>query len=139
MELSDAMAFIAERRHGVLVTIRSNGRPQLSNVVFTAGADGTIRISITATRAKYVNLVREQWAAIHVTRDDFYAYTVIEGDVTLSPVAAAPDDATADELVEVYRAISGDEHDDWDEYRRSMVADQRVVVRIRPKRAYGMI
>lgn len=78
-------------------------------------------------------------AQLHVTREDFYAYTVIEGDVTLTPVAAAPDDATADELVEVYRQISGGEHDEWDEYRRAMVADQRVVLRIRPTRPYGMI
>ena len=50
----------------------------------------------------------------------------------------SPDDATADELVEYYRAVAG-EHPDWDEYRRAMVDDQRLVVRIRPTRAYGML
>ncbi len=75
---------------------------------------------------------------MHVVRDDFYAYTVIEGRAALTPVASEPDDATVDELVAYYRAVSG-EHPDWDDFRRSMVADRRLVVRIRPERAYGML
>jgi len=31
------------------------------------------------------------------------------------------------------------EHEDWEKYRRSMVAETRVVVRLRPKHAYGLI
>ena len=100
--------------------------------------DGLIRISITADRAKYRNLSREPWAALHVTRRDFFAYVVIEGEVELSPVATRPDDATVEELIEYYRALTG-EHDDWDAYRAAMVADHRVVVHIRPNRAYGML
>lgn len=107
-------------------------------MLYTVGDDGLVRVSITADRAKYKNLVREPWAAVHVSRDDFFAYVVLEGDVELSAVAAAPDDATVDELVELYRALMG-EHEDWDDYRRSMVADRRVVVRLRPTRAYGML
>ena len=53
-------------------------------------------------------------------------------------MAAAPDDATVDELVEYYRAVAG-EHPDWDDYRRAMVADRRLVVRLHPERAYGML
>jgi PPOX class probable F420-dependent enzyme len=138
MDLAQALDFATGIGRGVLVTTRSNGRPQLSNISFAVNEGGVIRISITAERAKYRNLLREPWAALHVTREDFYAYAVIEGDVTLSAVAAAPDDATVDELVELYRAIGG-EHDDWEDYRRAMVRDQRVVVRIAPTRAYGML
>ena len=63
---------------------------------------------------------------------------VVEGRAELTPPAAAPDDATVDELVEQYRAIGG-EHDDWDDFRRAMVADRRLVLRLRPERAYGML
>ena len=63
---------------------------------------------------------------------------MIEADVELSDVAAAPDDPAVDELVDVYRAIAG-EHDDWDDYRRAMVEDRRVVVRLEPTHAYGML
>ena len=137
MELSDAIAFARTTRQSVLTTIRRNGRPQLSNVLHTVGDDGLIRISVTADRAKYKNLAREPWAALHVTREDFFAYAVIEADVELSDVAAQPDDATVDELVDLYRSLMG-EHEDWDAYRTAMVTERRAVVRLRPTRAYGM-
>ena len=98
----------------------------------------SIRISVTDGRAKTANLRRDPRASLHVTRDDFYAYVVIEARAEVTPVAAAPDDATVDELVEYYRAVAG-EHPDWDDYRRAMVADRRLVVRLRPERAYGML
>jgi hypothetical protein len=73
-----------------------------------------------------------------VTRDDFYAYVVVEATAELTPVAAEPGDATVDELVEYYRAVAG-EHSDWDDYRRAMVTDRRLIVRLHPERAYGML
>ncbi|MEV4128475.1 PPOX class F420-dependent oxidoreductase [Nocardia sp. NPDC049707] len=138
MEISSAVDFARTTKRSVLTTIRRNGRPQLSNVLHVVGDDGIIRISITADRAKYHNLVRDPWAAIHVTRDDFYAYAVIEGTVDLTPVAADPNDAAVDELVAYYRAGSG-EHPDWDEYRKAMVTDHRALVRLTPTHAYGML
>lgn len=75
---------------------------------------------------------------MHVTRGDFFAYVVIEGDVALSPVAARPDDETVDELVEYYRGLVG-EHEEWDAYREAMVSERRAVIRLTPTRAYGML
>jgi PPOX class probable F420-dependent enzyme len=138
MELSSAVDFARVNHHSVLTTIRRNGRPQLSNVLHHVFDDGVIRISITADRAKYKNLVREPWAALHVTQADFYAYAVLEGNVELTPVATRSDDATVEELVGYYRAAMG-EHDDWNAYRQAMVADRRVIARFRPDRAYGML
>lgn len=137
MELNDALAFAGERRNGVLATIKRDGRPQLSNIVYFM-RDGEALISITADRAKYANLRRDPRASLYICQDDFWSYVVLEGDAELSPVAAAADDATADALVEVYRAISG-EHPDWDEYREAMVAQRRLVTTFRPTRADGMI
>ena len=37
-----------------------------------------------------------------------------------------------------YRSISG-EHPDWDEYRQAMVADHRLLARLTPTHAYGML
>lgn len=138
MELTDALAAARANRESVLTTIRRNGRPQLSNVLHAVGDDGLIRISTTADRAKFKNLQREPWAALHVNGKNHWSYAVIEGEVTLSDVAADPDDAAVAELVELYRSLAG-EHDDWDDYRAGMVSEQRVVVRISPTRAYGML
>jgi PPOX class probable F420-dependent enzyme len=138
MELKDGLDFARANRQSVLTTIRRNGRPQLSNVAHHVFDDGVVRISITADRAKYANLRRVPWAALHVTSKNFGAYVVLEGDVELAPVAAHPDDATVEELIEYYRALMG-EHPDWNDYRRAMVADRRTVVRLTPDRAYGML
>jgi PPOX class probable F420-dependent enzyme len=137
MELEHAIAFARNHRSSVLVTIRGNGRPQLSNVLHHVYPDGLIRISITADRAKYKNLARDPWAALHISAPDFYSYVVLEAEVELSPIAARPDDDVVDELVDYYRAAVG-EHADWNDYRASMVRDRRVIVRFRPNRAYGM-
>ncbi len=138
MELISALDFARQHRNGVLVTQKADSRPQLSNIIYAVDEDGLVRISITADRAKAKNLARTPIASLHVTRDDFYAYVVLEADAELSPVAATPGDTTVDELVDLYRAMIG-EHDDWDDYRAAMVSDRRLVVRLRPTHAYGML
>jgi PPOX class probable F420-dependent enzyme len=137
MELSDALVLARANREAVLTTIRGNGLPQLSNVLQAVGDDGLVRVSTTADRAKAKNLARRPWAAVHVNGDTFFSYAVLEGDAELSPVAESPDDATVDELVDLYRSLVG-EHEDWAAYRKAMVEERRLVVRIRPTRAYGM-
>ena len=126
MPLPDAFTFVRQQGRGVLVTIRRDGRPQLSNILFIPGEDHSVRISVTDGRAKTNNLRRDPRASLHVTREDFFAYVVIDGMASQSPVARAVDDPVVDELVDMYRAARG-EHPDWDEYRRAMVADRRVV------------
>jgi PPOX class probable F420-dependent enzyme len=138
MELDQALDAARNTHHSVLTTLRRDRKPQLSNVLHTLEQDGLIRVSTTADRAKYHNLRREPWAALKVDGESFWSYAVVEGDVELSDIAADPGDATVEELVQYYRTISG-EHSDWDDYRRAMVADRRVVVRIRPTRAYGAL
>jgi PPOX class probable F420-dependent enzyme len=138
MDLTDALAFARDRRQGVLATIRANGRPQLSNILFIPGDGDTLRISVTDDRAKTANLRRDPRASLYVVGDTFWQYVVIEAAVELTPVAADPGDATVEALVEYYRAGQG-EHPNWDEYRAAMVADRRLVVTLRPERAYGMV
>lgn len=141
MDLHAAIRFAEIRRQGVLATIRSDGRPQLSNVLYVTGSDGggtTIRISVTDSRAKTRNLRRDARASLYVVGETFWSYVVLDAVAELSPVAVAPDDAVVEELVLMYRIAAG-EHPDWDEYRQAMVTDRRLVVRLRPRRAYGIL
>ena len=93
-----------------------------------------MRASVTDGRAKVRNLRRDPRASLMVASPDGWSYVVLEGDVTFSEVAAAPGDDAVEELVEVYRLIAG-EHDDWDDYRRAMVQDRRLVLRLQVARA----
>jgi len=137
MELTDALDYIRPKRNGVVVTLKRDGRPQLSNISYSLGDDGVIRISITEGRAKYANAQRDARVSLYVTAEDFWSYVVVEADAEVLPVAAAPDDATVEELIRLYREVQG-EHDDWDDYRQAMVDDGRTVLRLHPVRAYGM-
>ena len=131
--------FVAGRHHGVLVTLKRDGRPQLSNVGYVYDAEaGLFRVSVTDSRAKTRNLERDPRLSLHVTSEDFWTWVVVEGTATLTPVAADPHDDTVEELVTYYRGISG-EHPDWDDYRAAMVRDRRRVVRFRVEHAYGQV
>jgi len=132
------LAVIAGNSLGVLATLKRDGRPQLSNVAYHFDPRALrISVSITEPRAKTRNLRRDPRAALHVSSDDGWAYAVAEGDAVLTPPAADPSDVTVEGLVALYREISG-EHPDWDDYRRAMVDDRRVLMTLPISHLYGM-
>ncbi|MEV6504517.1 PPOX class F420-dependent oxidoreductase [Streptomyces sp. NPDC051642] len=132
------LQLLSEGHGGVLVTLKKDGRPQLSNVSHAYYPDERIiRVSITDDRAKTRNLRRDPRASYHVTSSDRWAFTVAEGTADLTPVAADPHDDTVEELIKLYRDVLG-EHPDWDDYRAAMVRDRRLVLRLRVERAYGI-
>ena len=132
------LKLLSEYRGGVLVTLKKDGRPQLSNVVHAYYPDERIvRVSLTDDRAKTRNLRRDARASYHVTSEDRWAYTVAEGTAELTPVARDPQDETVEALIRFYRDAVG-EHPDWDDYRASMVRDGRLLLLLHVERAYGV-
>ncbi|MFF4399101.1 PPOX class F420-dependent oxidoreductase [Streptomyces sp. NPDC001480] len=132
------LGLLSEGNSGVLVTLKRDGRPQLSNVNHAYYPDERIiRVSLTDDRAKTRNLRRDPRASYHVTTADRWAYAVAEGTADLSPVAGDPHDETVEELIRLYRDVRG-EHPDWDDYRAAMVRDHRLVLRLRVERTYGI-
>jgi PPOX class probable F420-dependent enzyme len=124
-------------RTGVLTTLRRDGRPQMSVVSHHLDRQARVlRVSVTDTRAKTRNLRRDPRAGYLVLGPTPWQYAVAEADAELSPVATAPDDPAADELVDLYRALAG-EHPDWEEFRAAMVQERRLVLRLHLTRLYG--
>ena len=140
IELSADVRELAESRTiGSLATIRRNGRPQLSVVNFAWSPQQCVaRTSTRASLAKIANLRRDPRVSLMLTSPDGWSYAVLEGHAEISPVAEAPDDPTVEQLVELYRAIADKEHPDWDDYRRAMVDDGRLVLSVVVERAYGL-
>lgn len=131
--------FLAAHRHGVLATIRRDGRPQLSTITYLYDPEAaTVIASITETRAKAKNMRRDPRVTFHVGSEDGWSYVVAEGQASLTAPAAAPDDSTADALVDYYRRAAG-EHPDWAEYRAAMVTDQRVLLTIHVEKLLGLV
>lgn len=130
MDIADAVNVVHQQHHAVLATTRADGSPQMSPVGVTADEDGRLLISSRATAYKTRNLRRDPRAWVCVLPDAFYGRWIqVEGEVE---IVELPD--AMELLIDYYRRISG-EHPDWDEYRQAMVAERRVMLRIRPTRA----
>jgi PPOX class probable F420-dependent enzyme len=133
---AEALALVASQRVGVLVTVRRDGRPQTSNVVYAL--DGhRIRISVTEDRAKTRNLRRDPRAVLHVSSPDLSAWAALDGTAELSPTTTIPSDATGQALAELHTAIAGREHPDWAEYHRAMVEERRLIITLTATSGYG--
>ncbi|MGD9527397.1 PPOX class F420-dependent oxidoreductase [Pseudonocardia sp.] len=133
----DPHALLAEARLGVLATIKSDGRPQLSPVTPFYDPDaGVILVSMTEGRAKTANLRRDPRATLEVTSADGWAWATVEGVATLTGPGTDPDGPEVEALVGYYRRAAG-EHPDWAEYRAVMVADRRVLMTMTVDRVYG--
>ena len=138
MDLDAALAYAATKKHGVLITLRADGRPQSSDVAFLL-RDDTFVISLTDTRAKTHNMRRDPRVVLHLTDPSTWTYLSFDGTVSLSPVATTPDDATNDALVDHYERVAKQAHADWDEYRRAMVAERRLLATFTPVAVVGQI
>jgi len=133
----DPHTLLAESRLGVLATIKSDGRPQLSPVMpFYDQAAGVIYVSMTAGRAKTANLRRDPRATLEVTSPDGLAWATAEGMATLTGPGTDPRGSEVEALVTYYRSAAG-EHPDWDEYRSVMVSDRRVLMAMTVDNVYG--
>ena len=125
VDLDRLLAFLRERHHGVLVTTRADGRPQLSPVTCGVDDQGRVVVSTYPQRAKARNARRDPQVSMCVLSDDFGgAYVQVDGraEVLDLPEAMEP-------LVEYFRCISG-EHPNWDEYREAMTRQGKCLIRI---------
>ena len=133
IDLDRARPFLKVRHDGILATIKRDGRPQLSNILYFLDEDGRIKISVTQTRAKTLNLRRDPRASLHVQGRDRYEYLVAEGAAQL-----IEGDGLAEALRHYYRKVRGD-HPNWAEYDAAMVKEQRLLLSISVERAYGQL
>lgn len=138
MELGQALVWAATRRTGVLITLRKDGRAQSSDVAYTV-KDAAFVVSLTDDRAKTRNMRRDNRVVLHITDPPSWSYLSFDATVELSAVTTRPGDATSDALVDYFRAVSGEEHPDWDEYRDAMVEEKRLICTITPTGVVGQI
>jgi PPOX class probable F420-dependent enzyme len=69
-----------------LATVGRTGRPQMSTVCFLASEDGTVRLSLNATRQKSQNMVANPMVALHILdTDEPSRYLELRGHATVEP------------------------------------------------------
>ncbi len=131
MNRDQALEYLRRNHRGVLATIKTDGRPQLSNVAYLLDDDGAVKISVTRDRAKTRNVRRDPRVAMTALGDNWYEYVVVEGTARL-----IEDDLPL--LRHVYRGVTGNEHPDWGEFDAAMVRDGRLVLAIDVERLYPL-
>lgn len=125
MELEEAREFIRRNHRAVMATRHHDGSLQLTPMLVGIDERGRAVVSTRETAYKTRNLRRDPWTSLCVFTDGFFgSWVQVEGT---AEVLALPD--AMEHLVDYYRRVAG-EHDDWDEYRRAMERERRVLVRI---------
>jgi PPOX class probable F420-dependent enzyme len=131
MTEAEARAFVARHHRAVLATIKRDGRPQLSNIVYALDDDGRIKISTTATRAKTYNVRRDPRVSLAVQGDTWQEYLVVEGTAEILEGNVLAD------LRRVYEKIRGP-HPNWAEFDAAMIRERRLLLAITIERFYPL-
>ena len=128
--------FTQGTHRGVLTTFRRNGAAQMSIISCGPFRDG-VAFTVTHDRAKLRNLIRDPRCSLLVSQESWRPFVVLEGHAQI----LSTDNTGADELRlalrDVYRAASGQEHPNWEEYDQAMRDDRRAAIIVMPEHIYG--
>ncbi|GAB2910707.1 TIGR03618 family F420-dependent PPOX class oxidoreductase [Streptomyces mayteni] len=132
----EASQLLGERGFGVLASVRASGHPHLTTVLYHWDEkERMVRVSSTADRGKPRQYRRDPHAALHVSTPDQLSFAVAEGTAEVSEPTTEPGDAVGRELLTV---VPEDlRFADEEGFLRELVAERRVVIRIRVDRLYG--
>ncbi|MGI8882078.1 MAG: PPOX class F420-dependent oxidoreductase [Jatrophihabitans sp.] len=129
VDAAELAEFVRDRHQAILITTRSDGRPQASPL--TCGLDASERLVMSTypERAKAQNARQRPEVTVLVLSDDFGgAWVQVDGTAEVLDMPEA-----LDGLVDYFRVISG-EHPDWDDYRAAMVRQNKTLIRVTPTR-----
>ncbi|RSN23531.1 PPOX class F420-dependent oxidoreductase [Amycolatopsis sp. WAC 04169] len=84
--------FLAGHTFGALATVKRDGRPHLSTVLYAWDPETReIRISTTEDRLKVKQLRNNPTASLYVSSADHWSFAVVEGTAELSEVTRTPE------------------------------------------------
>ena len=128
--------FATETHRGVLTTFRRNGAAQMSIISCGPFRDG-VAFTVTEDRVKLWNLRRDPRCSLLVSRENWWGFVVLEGHAQVLSAGNTDADELRLALREVYRAATGQEHPNWEEYDQAMRDDRRSVIIVVPDHIYG--
>ncbi|MFF3346541.1 PPOX class F420-dependent oxidoreductase [Streptomyces sp. NPDC002779] len=129
-------ALLGKQQFGTLATVKRSGHPHLTTMLYSWDPEARIvRFSTTADRIKIGHLRRNPRASVHVQGGDVWSFAVAEGDAEVSETTTEPGDAVGRELLGMIPAAAKPE--DEDAFLEQLVAERRVVIRLKVDRLYG--
>ena len=139
MEFEDIRSFLESNHRAVVQTIQANGAVHASVVVCGAYQGYMALASVYPKSRKVRNLRRNPQCTVLSVTPDWRCYVVVEGQARLMGAFNTDIEELRVTLREIFRACSGQEHPDWDEYDRAMVAQDAVAILVTPERVYGKL
>ncbi|MEV8389033.1 MULTISPECIES: PPOX class F420-dependent oxidoreductase [unclassified Streptomyces] len=127
---------LSREQFGTLATNKHSGHPHLTTMLYSWDPEARIvRFATTADRVKVKHLRRDPRAALHVPGGDVWSFAVAEGEAEVSEITTTPGDAVGRELLAMLRSAL--KPADEDAFLAELVAERRVVIRLRVDRLYG--
>lgn len=129
-------ALLATHQFGVLATNKRSGHPHLTTMLYHWDPQSRIvRFSTTADRVKVRQLRNDSRAALHVSSEDHWSFAVAEGEAEVSEITTEAGDAVGRELLAMLPASA--RLADEEPFLAQLVAEQRLVIRLKVDRLYG--
>lgn len=135
MQLDKIKEIVALNHQAVFTTFRGSGAAQMSIVTVGVLAEG-VAFTISPGSAKQANLRRNPRCSLMVSRSDWRDYAVLEGRAQVLSPDATPAEELRLTLREVYRAGSGKEHPDWEDFDQAVQEDRRSAIIVVPEHIY---
>ncbi len=130
---TEAYERLAAGKFGTLATIKADGHPHLSTMIYTWDPDRrVILMSTTQPRVKVRHIQANPRTALHVPGPDAFSYVTAEGEAEVSAVTTSPGDEVGRALAPLYGDV------DQDALFKQLVLDRRVLITLRVTKVYGM-
>jgi PPOX class probable F420-dependent enzyme len=134
---AEALSIVAASRQGVLATVKRDGTPHLSNMLYVWDPDErALLMSTKAPRIKVRHLRNNPRAAVHVAGNNFFSYAVAEGTAEISETTTTPGDAAGQALRAAYPEVPDEQ---VEELYKQLVKDERVLIKLRVTKFHGMV
>jgi PPOX class probable F420-dependent enzyme len=124
--------FLEKNHHAVMTTVKKDGSPHVA-MIAVGLVDEKLWSSGTQTRVRTKHVRRDPRSTLAcLVRGNAYEWLALETTVTILDGPDAP------QLnLRLYKAITGKDPDDLDEYLEAMVNEQRLIYEFEIHKAYG--
>ena len=139
MEFEEIRPFLEGNHRAIVQTLRPSGAVHASAVVCGAYQGYMALASVYPRSQKVRNLRRNPQCTVLCITPDWRHYAVVEGQAELKGSWNTDAEELRLLLRDIFRACSGNEHPDWDEYDAAMVKQESVAILVTPETVYGKL
>ena len=127
MDIADAQRFLQENHRACIAVRQKDGWPQLTFVSPGIDPQGRVIVTSRGTTYKIRHIRRDPRVSLLIFGEQYSGskFVQIHGTAEIIELPEA-----MDILIFWYKQVRGGEHKNWDDYRKQMHAEKRVIIRV---------